>query len=114
MYVFTGGSDISDELWLFGPMFTAADISLTVLLHRLKILGLDTNFYPAQSAPCINQYYYHVRKRAAFQKIEKEIANLKLTLVWENFKSASPYIAGAVGVAAVIGAGVIIYRKTCD
>lgn len=114
LILISGGSDISDELWLFGPMFTAADISLAILLRRLKLLGLDTNFFPAQTSPCIHQYYYQVQKRPAFQKIDKEISNLKLTLVWENLKTASPYIAGVVGLAAAVGAGVYIYKKTCE
>lgn len=113
-FTFPEGGDISDELWLFGPMFTAADISLSILLHRLTLLGLDTNFFPAKLAPCTHQYYYQVRKRPAFQKIEKEVSNIKLTLVWENLKTASPYIAGAVAMGAAVGVGVYVYKKTCD
>lgn len=114
LFLISGGSDLSDELWLFGPMFTAADISLSILLHRLKLLGLNTNIFPAQTYPCINQFYYQVQKRPAFQKIEKEIAHIKLTLVWENLKTASPYIAGVLGAAAALGLGVYIYKKTSE
>ncbi|XP_053401587.1 ganglioside-induced differentiation-associated protein 1-like [Mercenaria mercenaria] len=105
------GADYSDELWLFGPMFTAADISLSVLLNRLALLGLDGRYFSTAKCPCIHQYYWQVKKRAAFQKIEKEIANLKMTLFWENFKTASPYIAGAIGVGAAVGTGYYIYKK---
>ncbi|XP_052815285.1 ganglioside-induced differentiation-associated protein 1-like [Mya arenaria] len=108
------GSEISDELWLFGPMFTAADISLAILLSRLSLLGLAGRFFPASKFPCIHQYYYQVRKRPAFVKIRKEIANLKWTMAWENFKWVSPYIIGGVLVGSGVGAGYLIYKKLSD
>ena len=108
---FPVGSDISDELWLFGPMFTAADISLSVLLNRLTLLGLDRRYFPIDKCPCICQYYAQVKKRRAFLKIEKEIANLRMTLIWENFKTISPYLAGGFGIGVLIGAGYYTYKK---
>lgn len=111
MYIFSEGADYSDELWLFGPMFTAADISLSVLLNRLSLLGLDGRYFSTSKCPCIHQYYWQVKKRPAFQRIEKEIANLKMTLFWENVKTASPYIAGAVTLGAAVGTGYYVYKK---
>ncbi|XP_060593454.1 ganglioside-induced differentiation-associated protein 1-like [Ruditapes philippinarum] len=105
------GADYSDELWLFGPMFTAADISLSVLLNRLYLLGLDGRYFSTSKCPCIHQYYWQVKKRPAFQRIEKEIANLKMTMLWDSVKTASPYIAGAVTLGAAVGTGYYIYKK---
>lgn len=105
------GSDYSDELWLFGPMFTAADISLAVLLSRLSLLGLDGRYFPSDKCPCVQQYFWQVKKRPAFQRIEKEIANVKLTIAWENVKTASPYVIGAVGLGMAAGTGYYAYKK---
>ena len=110
-FLFSVGSDISDELWLFGPMFTAADISLSVLLGRLTILGLDTRYFPTETCPCINNYYLQVQKRVAFQCIQKQISNLNMTLLWENVKVVSPYILAIVGLGTATGAGYYIYKK---
>ena len=105
------GSDISDELWLFGPMFTAADISLSILLSRLTILGLDSCYFPPDMCPCIHNYYLQVQKRPAFKQIQKEVANLNLTLCWENLKIASPYIFMILGIGTATGAGYYAYKK---
>ncbi|KAH3824454.1 ganglioside-induced differentiation-associated protein 1-like [Dreissena polymorpha] len=105
------GSFISDELWLFGPMFTAADIGLAVLLHRLTLLGLARRFFPPDRCPCIHQYFYQVQKRPAFQKIQHEIGMLRLTLALQTLKAASPYLL-ALGIVGVgIGAGYYVYKK---
>lgn len=105
------GSDISDELWLFGPMFTAADISLTILLDRLTLLGLNERFFPSDKCPCICQYFENVRKRPAYKMIQKEVSNLRLTLLWENLKTACPFILASVGVACVVGGAYLAYKK---
>lgn len=105
------GIDVSDELWLFGPMFTAADISLAILLSRLSLLGLADRYFSVESCPCIHQYFEQIKKRPAFIKIEKEIAALKYTLIWENLKEASPYILGLVGVSVLAITGYYAYKK---
>ena len=108
---FTVGSDISDELWLFGPMFTAADISLSAILSRLTLLGLDSRYFSADKCPCLHNYYQQLQKRPAYQKIQTQIANLKMTLLWENFKTASPYILTVLGIGTATGVGYYAYKK---
>ena len=110
-FLFSVGSDISDELWLFGPMFTAADISLSILLSRLTTLGLDSRYFPLDKCPCIHNYYLQVQKRPAFKHIQKEVSNLNLTLFWENLKTASPYIFTILGIGTATGVGCYVYKK---
>lgn len=105
------GSDISDELWLFGPMFTAADISLSAILSRLTLLGLDSRYFSPDKCPCLHNYYQQLQKRPAYQKIQTQIANLKMTLLWENFKTASPYILTVLGIGTATGVGYYAYKK---
>lgn len=110
-FSFSVGSDISDELWLFGPMFTAADISLSILLSRLTTLGLEGRYFPPDKCPCVYSYHLQVQKRPAFRRIQKEISNLTLTLLWENLKTASPYILAVLGIGTVTGVGYYVYKK---
>lgn len=104
--------DIADELWLFGPMFTAADISLTVLLSRLSLLGLDTYYFPKDSCPQVHHYYTQVQKRPAYLNLQTEITNIRLSLLWENVKSASPYVAGLAGIGMVAAGAFWFYNKS--
>ncbi|XP_062608864.1 ganglioside-induced differentiation-associated protein 1-like [Saccostrea cucullata] len=104
--------DVADELWLFGPMFTAADIHLTVLLNRLTLLGMDREYFSQSLCPHIDSYFSQVKKRPTYVRLEKEVSTLRLTLVWENLKAWSPYLAGAAGLGLAAGGAYLIYQKT--
>ncbi|XP_061197391.1 ganglioside-induced differentiation-associated protein 1-like [Saccostrea echinata] len=104
--------DVADELWLFGPMFTAADIHLTVLLNRLALLGMDKEYFSQSLCPHIDSYFSQVKKRPTYVRLEKDISTLKLTLVWENLKAWSPYLAGAAGLGLAAGGAYLIYQKS--
>ena len=52
-----------------------------------------------------------VQKRPAFQCIQGQISNLKMTLLWENVKVASPYILAVLGLGTVTGVGYYVYKK---
>lgn len=103
--------DVADVLWLFGPMFTAADIHLTVLLNRLTLLGMDKYYFPPDQCPHIDSYFSQVKKRPTYLRLEKEISTLRLTLLWENLKAWSPFLAGAAGIGVVAGGAYLVYQK---
>lgn len=103
--------DVADVLWLFGPMFTAADIHLTVLLNRLTLLGMDKYYFPSDQCPHIDSYFSQVKKRPTYIRLEKEISTLRLTLLWENLKAWSPFLAGAAGIGVVAGGAYLVYQK---
>ncbi|XP_060066202.1 ganglioside-induced differentiation-associated protein 1-like [Ylistrum balloti] len=103
--------DIADDLWLFGPMYTVADISLTVLLSRLALLGLNNTYFSQDNNPYTHNYYNQVKKRPTYLMIQKEITNLRMTLLWENLKTASPYLAGLAGLGILGTIGYFIYKK---
>ncbi|XP_069110394.1 ganglioside-induced differentiation-associated protein 1-like [Argopecten irradians] len=106
--------DIADDLWLFGPMYTVADISLTVLLSRLALLGLDKTYFSQDKHPYTHNYYNQVKQRLTYQMIQKEIANLRMTLLWENLKTASPYIAGVICLGTAAAIAYSVYKKWND
>jgi hypothetical protein len=107
----TENGDVADELWLFGPMFTAADIHLTVLLYRLTLLGMDKYYFSQSQFPHIDSYFSQVKKRPTYARLEKEISTLRLTLLWENLKNWSPFLAGAAGLGIVAGGAYFVYQK---
>ena len=103
--------DVADILWLFGPMFTAADIHLTVLLNRLTLLGMDKHYFSQNLCPHIDSYSSQVKKRPTYVRLEKEISTLRLTLLWENFKAWSPLVAGVAALGLVGGGAYLVYQK---
>ena len=100
-----------EEQWLFGSEFTAADVTFSILLHRLTLLGLDTRYFPARSCPHTRRYLAQLQRRPSFLRILKEVAGLRLTLLWEDFKAISPYMATAAGIGVAAGLAYLFARK---
>lgn len=92
-------------------MFTIADISLAVLLSRMTLLGMEKCFFSPSSSPYLYNYFKQVQKRKAFKKVNEEIANIRSTVVWENVKAASPYLAGISGTAVTLSLMFWLYKK---
>ena len=92
-------------------MYTAADISLTVLLTRLRLLGMDSLYFPKDRSPYTDAYFKQVQKRPSYIKLQKEISNIGLTLLWENVKMVSPYIGGLAGICITGGVIYWLYNK---
>ncbi|MBN3306175.1 GD1L1 protein, partial [Amia calva] len=72
------------ELWLCGPEFTLADISLGAMLHRLKFLGLSNKYWEEGSRPNIQSFFERVQKRYAFRKVLGDIHTTLLSAVLPN------------------------------
>ena len=104
-------ADEPGERWLFGTDFTAADVTFSILLHRLTLLGLDARFFPAKSCPHTHRYLQQLLRRPTFLRIQKEVAGLRLTLLWEDLKAISPYMVTAVGIGVAAGLAYLFARK---
>ncbi|XP_006639465.1 ganglioside-induced differentiation-associated protein 1-like 1 [Lepisosteus oculatus] len=72
------------ELWLCGPHFTLADISLGSTLHRLKFLGLSKKYWEDGSRPNLQSFFERVQKRYAFRKVLGDIHTTLLSAVLPN------------------------------
>ncbi|XP_033849070.3 ganglioside-induced differentiation-associated protein 1-like 1 [Acipenser ruthenus] len=72
------------ELWLCGPDFTLADISLGATLHRLKFLGLSKKYWEDGSRPNLQSFFERVLKRFAFRKVLGDIHTTLLSAVLPN------------------------------
>lgn len=60
------GDEHNDAQWLCGDTYTLADLSLTVLLHRLSALGLEHLFWKP-NRPLTGLYYERVCTRDSFR-----------------------------------------------
>lgn len=70
--------------YLFGPTFTAADITAAVLFIRLQMLGVTSRFFSDKKRPLVNDYYKKLSGRPSVKKIEakldKMMANMKMAV----------------------------------
>lgn len=101
----------SSERWLCGSTFTAADISFAVLLDRLTLLGLDARFFPHRSCPAVQRYLQQLQRRGTFQAIRREVNGLRLTLLLEDLKAASPYLLAAAGLGLAAALAFLLARR---
>jgi hypothetical protein len=95
---------MDEERWLCGREFTAADVAFAILLQRMILLGLDARYFPARTCPAIHHYLQQLQRRPTFKAIQQEVASLRLTLLWEDLKAASPYViaVGSIVLAAAL------------
>uniref|UniRef100_A0A0A9XY69 Ganglioside-induced differentiation-associated protein 1 n=1 Tax=Lygus hesperus TaxID=30085 RepID=A0A0A9XY69_LYGHE len=62
------GNKDNPEDWLVCNKFTLADVSLTTLLERLNVLGLEGRFWTGGKRPHLQNYFDRVRRREAYKK----------------------------------------------
>nr|XP_018902492.1 PREDICTED: ganglioside-induced differentiation-associated protein 1 [Bemisia tabaci] len=60
--------DEMDDWWLCSDRFTVADISLSLLLHRLNSIGLSHRFWGNGKRPLLENYFNRVTQRESFIK----------------------------------------------
>ena len=77
----------------------------------MTLLGMDNYYFPKDKCPHVHNYYTQVQKRPTYQQLQTEISNIRLSLLWENVKTASPYLAGLAGVGVVAAGAFWFYNK---
>ncbi|KFM61331.1 Ganglioside-induced differentiation-associated protein 1, partial [Stegodyphus mimosarum] len=58
----------SKKWWLCCEKFTIADISLCVLLNRVKLLGLADRFFKDNKLPNVQEYFKRAQQRDSFRR----------------------------------------------
>ncbi|XP_064610832.1 ganglioside-induced differentiation-associated protein 1-like [Liolophura sinensis] len=99
--------------WLCCAEFTAADITLLVLLTRLHLLGLDVN-YLQDDLPSLQSYYRRAVDRPSYQRLLKNTpgaSSAVFPVLWYNSKKALPYVGGVTAVGALAGVAYWLYKK---
>jgi len=91
--------------WLCSPDVSIADVSFSILLHRLWELGFDRRMWG--NRPFIKRYYARVQQLDSF----KEAISIKGGNGFIGDVITSPYFWGFLGVAAVAGGGFFLWNK---
>ncbi|CAH1243150.1 GDAP1 [Branchiostoma lanceolatum] len=102
------------QQWLCGESFTAADVMLSCLLHRLKFAGLSHR--STQKRPLLDAYYLQVQQFAPFKAEVMYTTNLPYVFV-RNLpgiicKTAGPKLvvwAAMITMVAAVAAMVLKY-----
>ncbi|KAK3085834.1 hypothetical protein FSP39_009373 [Pinctada imbricata] len=92
------------DVWLVGPRFTAADVTFTILLHRLELLGLESRYFPQDKRPHIHDYYQRLLERKSLQEVLKEEKRIMVIMMSTMLKRKLPYVAAVVAIGVAIGA----------
>ena len=102
--------DNTQDLWLFGARFTAADISLIVLLNRLVMLGIDSRYFSAERRPYLMKYHEQQLKRPSVEQLMKEIRSIMKGMYWQSVLPSSTLGRWAT-IGLGIGLGYLLYRR---
>uniref|UniRef100_A0A2C9L2H6 GST N-terminal domain-containing protein n=1 Tax=Biomphalaria glabrata TaxID=6526 RepID=A0A2C9L2H6_BIOGL len=97
------------EHWLCGPRYTAADISLCVLLGRVVSIGLLSKYLDPAKRPALIEYWNQARQRPS---VQKGIMGVKSAVLWYQVRKAlKKVVAGAAVAGGVVALGVMIGQK---
>ncbi|XP_046660311.1 ganglioside-induced differentiation-associated protein 1 isoform X1 [Homalodisca vitripennis] len=100
----------NDPRWLCSERFTVADISLTILLDRLYLLGLETRYWSDGKKPGIARYYARVCQRDTYkQTVPSQITHLKTFLEMQPGLVIGTVIFTAIAV--IIGGFLFLKKK---
>lgn len=101
------------ELWLFGPMFTAADITMAVLLCRLRLIGMTSRYFSDKRRPEVNEYYIRIMERPTVKKMlaVADLDNLKNVMKKHMFKKIGIKILKVAFAVGLLGLGVYGVRE---
>lgn len=89
-------------MYLFGDDLTAADVGLYVLITRMQILGLLTQMMPQVRYPLTLRHFMLMASRPSVVQLSKEMSKLRYTLLMEDFKASSSYLALTFGAGMVL------------
>ncbi|KAK7481716.1 hypothetical protein BaRGS_00027089 [Batillaria attramentaria] len=105
-------ADPSKELWFCGQQFTAADITLCILLGRLDLLGLGERYHSNEKRPKLHAYWQQAKKRPSIHRVSinvlREIMKMKLR---EGAKTVLPVLGGLVTVGLAAGLAFLFASK---
>lgn len=99
----------STSWWLCCENFTAADISLCVLLERLHNVGLSSNLWSPDKRPHLCQYFARAQLRASYVKTMTAPTTATLCAMFSH--SCPVMIAGAVLLVALITGYALVRRQ---
>ena len=100
----------SEESWLCGNIFSAADINATILMLRLNMLGLMER-YCTSKRPAVCDYTKRLMERPPARKIKELSTSLPALFRKRLMKIVAKNVLKAGAVLAIVGAGVYIYKK---
>lgn len=100
---------VDEESWLCCESFTAADISLTVLLERLNVLGLENHFWGDRKRPHVEAFYKKVQSRSSYKKTMPNV-KIHLRLITQGHKRCTIAASMLTSSLFVVG-GFLLVRK---
>uniref|UniRef100_A0A1A8I8Z8 Ganglioside-induced differentiation-associated protein 1 n=1 Tax=Nothobranchius kuhntae TaxID=321403 RepID=A0A1A8I8Z8_NOTKU len=93
--------------WLCGDFFSMADVSLAVLLHRLKFLGLSRRYWGNGVRVNVETYYERVVERPAFRRVLGHVNNILISAVLpvalRVARKNAPVIVGSTLLIGLLG-----------
>lgn len=95
--------------WLCGQKFTIADISLCVLLNRLRVLGLFDRYFKDDNLKHLQDYFKRAQLRDAYRRTMSQSSSILKSFSSLDTKDQMlvtigtvAVIVGAIGIATFL------------
>ncbi|XP_052769290.1 ganglioside-induced differentiation-associated protein 1-like [Mya arenaria] len=98
-------NESGQETWLFGPEFTAADITLAVLMIRLTMVGVSRRFFSIEKRNGVFDYYIRMNKKPTIIKAKEKMYTMTGIVVRQKLRAAGKVTLKIGAVIALLGIG---------
>lgn len=88
--------------WLCGQKFTIADISLCVLLNRLRILGLLDKYFKDDELKHLQDYFVRAQQRDSFKRTFNQSSSILKS--FSSMSTKDQFLVTIGSVAVILGA----------
>ena len=102
---------VGKDVWLFGPEFTAGDISACMFMYRLNMLGLGPRYFSPTVRPTVFDYYNRLMVRPSVVKtlsVMSKMVALELKKVVKKYAKRAAKLGLVVGV---VGVAYLAYKQ---
>lgn len=104
----------SQEYWLVGRNFTAADITAIVLMYKLHVIAIAARYFSSEKRTIVHEYYNRLMQRPSVQTsiaTDNSATSYLQKQMLKSFGKKALKVAVIVGLVAICFAGFREYSK---
>ncbi|XP_053402476.1 ganglioside-induced differentiation-associated protein 1-like isoform X1 [Mercenaria mercenaria] len=102
----------ANDTWLFGPAFTAADITAIGLMIRLTFIGIAPRYFSIDKRPIVQAYYTRAMQRPSVKKILEVMDAAPGAIMRSFIKSKALKVLKFAIAVGVVALGYVGFKKT--
>lgn len=103
--------ECTQEYWLTGTDFTAADVTATIAMITISRIGMSPRYFSSTKRPLVYDYYIRLLKRPTVQKTVAVLNSLSSYMIRQTLKTYSKKVLKIGVVVGLLALGYVGYKE---